>query len=333
MSKLKYLFKRILKMNYKKFFDTINLVHKRSGKNRIVIFFDIIVCGFKYQAGYMDYNLFEMYKMNSKERKTVITRGINNSFIKKYNDQSQIYKFEDKVEFNKIFDKYLNREWIYLKEASLDDFKKYIKDKKEIIVKPVDSSCGTGIEILDPSTRDPKELYDTLINNKQFLVEDVVKQNKEISNIYPHSVNTLRVVTINKKVVAAYLRIGNKGNVVDNFNHGGMATKVNIENGLIEFPAIDKNSEVYTIHPETKEKIVGVTIPMWDKVVELCETIAHVIPEVGYVGWDICVGEDKLYLIEGNDFPGHDIYQLPVHRSDNYGDLPVFERAMKEGEK
>lgn len=333
MSKIKYLFKRILKMNYKKFFDTINLVHKRSGKNRIVIFFDIIVCGFKYQAGYMDYNLFEMYKMNSKERKTVITRGINNSFIKKYNDQSQIYKFEDKVEFNKIFDKYLNREWIYLKEASLEDFKKYIKDKKEIIVKPVDSSCGTGIEILDPSIRDPKELYDTLINNKQFLVEDVVKQNKEISNIYPHSVNTLRVVTINKKVVAAYLRIGNKGNVVDNFNHGGMATKVNIENGIIEYPAIDKNSEVYTIHPETKHKIVGVQVPMWDKVVELCETIAHVIPEVGYVGWDICVGEDKLYLIEGNDFPGHDIYQLPVHRSDNYGDLPVFERAMKEGEK
>ncbi len=333
MSKIKYLFKRILKMNYKKFFDTINLVHKRSGKNRIVIFFDIIVCGFKYQAGYMDYNLFEMYKMNSKERKTVITRGLNNSFIKKYNDQSQIYKFEDKVEFNKIFDKYLNREWIYLKEASLEDFKKYIKDKKEIIVKPVDSSCGTGIEILDPSIRDPKELYDTLINNKQFLVEDVVKQNKEISNIYPHSVNTLRVVTINKKVVAAYLRIGNKGNVVDNFNHGGMATKVNIENGIIEYPAIDKNSEVYTIHPETKHKIVGVQVPMWDKVVELCETIAHVIPEVGYVGWDICVGEDKLYLIEGNDFPGHDIYQLPVHRSDNYGDLPVFERAMKEGEK
>lgn len=320
-------------MNYKKFFDTINLVHKRSGKNRIVIFFDIIVCGFKYQAGYMDYNLFEMYNMNSKERSTIITRGINNSFIKKYNDQSKIYKFEDKVEFNRVFDKYLNREWIYLREASLDDFKKYIKGKKEIIVKPVDASCGTGIEIIDPSKRDPKELYDTLIKNGQLLVEDVVKQNKEISNIYPNSVNTLRVVTINKKVVAAYLRIGNHGNVVDNFNHGGMATKVNIENGLIEFPAIDKESVVYTIHPETKAKIVGVKVPMWDKVVELCETIAHVIPEVGYVGWDICVGEDKLYLIEGNDFPGHDIYQLPVHRSDNYGDLPIFERAMKEGEK
>ncbi len=333
MSKIKYLLKRILKMNYKKFFDTINLVHKRSNKNRLVIFFDIIVCGFKYQAGYMDYNLFEMYNMNSKERKTIITRGINNGFIKKYNDQSLIYKFEDKVEFNKIFDKYLNREWIYLCDASLEDFKKYIKDKKEVIVKPVSASCGTGIEIINPGDKNPEELYNHLKENGQLLVEDVVKQNKVISDIYPHSVNTLRVVTINKKVVAAYLRIGNHGNVVDNFNHGGMATKVNIENGLIEFPAIDKNSDVYKIHPETKKAIVGVTIPMWDEVVKLCEEISHVIPEVGYVGWDICVGEDKLYLIEGNDFPGHDIYQLPVHRSDNYGMLPVFERAMKEGVK
>ena len=332
MSKIKYLFKRILKMNYKKFFDTINLVHKRSNKNRIYIFFDIIICGLKYQAGYMDYNLFEMYNMNSKERKTIITRGINNSFIKKYNDQSQIYKFEDKVEFNKIFDKYLNREWLYLSEASLEDFKKYIKGKTEIIVKPIDSSCGTGIEIIDPRKKDAKELYDTLIKNGQLLVEDVVKQNKEISDIYPHSVNTLRVVTINKKVVAAYLRIGNKGNVVDNFNHGGMATKVNIENGLIEYPAIDKESKVYDVHPETKKAIVGVTVPMWDEVVKLCEEISHIIPEVGYVGWDICVGDKKLYLIEGNDFPGHDIYQLPVHRSDNYGDLPIFEKAMRGDE-
>ena len=220
-----------------------------------------------------------------------------------------------------------------MREASLEDFKDYIKNKKEVIVKPIDSSCGTGIEIINPSERDPEELYNTLIKNGQLLVEDVVKQNKEISSIYPHSVNTLRVVTINKKVVAAYLRIGNHGNVVDNFNHGGMATKVNIENGLIEFPAIDKNSDVYKIHPETKEPIVGVTIPMWNDVVKLCEEISHVIPEVGYVGWDICVGEDKLYLIEGNDFPGHDIYQLPVHRSDNYGMLPIFEEAMKEGIK
>ena len=29
----------------------------------------MIICGFKYEAGYMDYMLFEMYNLNSKQRK------------------------------------------------------------------------------------------------------------------------------------------------------------------------------------------------------------------------------------------------------------------------
>ena len=58
-------------------------------------------------------------------RATVITRGINNSIVKKYNDKNYIECFENKVLFNKLFNKYLNRDWLYLKEASLEDFKKY----------------------------------------------------------------------------------------------------------------------------------------------------------------------------------------------------------------
>ena len=70
-------------MSYKSCFETIDFVHKQNGKNKVFIFFDIVHCGLKYQAGYMDYKLFEMYKLNSKQRKTIITRGINNSIVKK----------------------------------------------------------------------------------------------------------------------------------------------------------------------------------------------------------------------------------------------------------
>ena len=84
MKKIKYIFKRILEMNYKKMFTTINEIHKKTKKSKIIIFIDIIYCGFKYQAGYMDYKLYEMYNMNNQERKTVLTRGINNQLIKRY---------------------------------------------------------------------------------------------------------------------------------------------------------------------------------------------------------------------------------------------------------
>ena len=56
--------------------------------------------------------------MNKKERKTVVTRGINNKIIKQVNDMTQAYKFEDKALFNKLFDKYMNREWIYLEDPA-----------------------------------------------------------------------------------------------------------------------------------------------------------------------------------------------------------------------
>ena len=173
-------------------------------------------------------------------------------------------------------------------------------------------------------------LFYTLLKNNQILVEEVAKQNKVLNDLYPLSVNTLRVVTLNKKVVTAYLRIGNAGNVVDNFNHGGMVTAVDIETGVINYEAIDKSKNVFSIHPYTNKKIVGVKIPMWEDVKKLCVDACEKVPEVGYIAWDVCLGEDKPCLIEGNDFPGHDLYQLPVHRDGNIGLLPVFKKAMEE---
>lgn len=329
MSKLTYLVKRITKMNYSSFFKTIDMVKEKNHKSKISIFFDIVACGLKYQAGYVDYYQFEMYKMNKKERKTVVTRGINNRIIKSVNDMSQAYKFEDKALFNKLFAKYIKREWILLDGENLDDFKKYLKGKKEIIVKPLSLSCGKGVEKLNVSKVGVEELYQTLMKNSQVLVEDVAIQHEVLNKIYPDSVNTLRIITLNKKVVVALLRIGNHHNVVDNFNHGGMVTTIDIETGVINYPAIDKECNVYEIHPQTNKKIIGTKIPMWEEVKSLCEEASSVVPEIGYVGWDVCLGPKEPSLIEGNDFPGHDLYQLPVHRSDNYGILPVFESAMK----
>lgn len=329
MEKIKYLIKRILKMNYKQFFNTINEVYSKTNKNKLSIFIDIINCGIKYQAGYIDYNLFEMYNLNKEERKTIITRGINNEILKKYNDQTKTYIFEDKALFNKLYNKYLNREWIYLKD-NLNEFKKYLKGKEEIIVKPLSLSCGKGVEKIKIKNYTPEELYNYLIKTERYLVEDIAKQHKEISKIYPESVNTVRIVTLNKKVVAAFIRFGNLGNVVDNFNHNGMVTTINIETGIIEYPALDKKKNIYEIHPYTKEKIIGLKIPMWEKVKELCIEACNITPEIGYIGWDVCIGENEPCLIEGNDFPGHDLYQLPIHRKNGIGLLPIFKKAMEE---
>ena len=327
MKKIKYLITRITKMDYKRFFVTINKISKKTGKSRFFLFFDIIYCGLKYQAGYLDYNLFEMYDLNKEQRKTIITRGINNEFVKKYNNPNYTKYFNNKVLFIKKFSKYIGRDWLLINN-NFEEFDALLKKHKKLIAKPINLQCGKGIEMVKDSANNYKT-YETLEKNGQLLVEEILEQCDTLSKIHPTSINTLRVVTINHKVVTAYLRIGNNNNIVDNFNNEGMAAPIEIDSGKIIYPAIDKFDHLYTEHPLTKTPIVGLQIPRWDEVVKLCEEATHVIPEVNYVGWDVCIGKDRLYLIEGNEFPGHDIYQLPPHRKDGIGLLPVFKEAMK----
>lgn len=332
MDKIKYLFKRITNMNYKKMFTTINEIHKKTNKNRIFLFFDIIMCGFKYQAGYMDYKLYEMYDLNKEQRKTIITRGINNQIIKKYNDPNYIKYFSNKIEFNKKFNKYLLRDWMEITENNFEEFKSFIYKHPKIIVKPLSESCGKGVELINVNNKNAKKVYDDLINTKRFLVEEVATQCKELAALHPESINTIRIVTLKGKIVVAFLRIGNNHNIVDNFNHGGMVAPINVETGIIDYLAIDKQGNLFDKHPITNESILWFEIPKWLKIKKFIEKVAQEIKEVGYVGWDVSIDKEP-YLIEGNEFPGHDLYQLPPHRSNGIGLLPTFKKVMESEEK
>ncbi len=336
MGKISYLFKRIKGMNYRKMFDTIDEINKKTNKNKISIFLDIIYCGLKYQAGYMDYKLYEMYDLTEKQRKTIITRGINNSIVKRYNNPAFTKYFSDKIAFNKKFNKYLLRDWMEVKDSpeNFEEFKKFCQKHHEILVKPLSESCGKGVEIFKTNPQNLKKIYQNLLETKRYLVEEVAIQCDEISKLHPSSINTIRIVTLNNEIVAAFLRIGNNNNVVDNFNHGGLVAPINIETGIIDYLAIDKKMNIYEKHPLTNEPILWFKIPKWPRIKRFVIQASKEVPEVGYVGWDVCLGPKDPFLIEGNEFPGHDLYQLPPHRTDGIGLLPRFEKAMnKKGEE
>lgn len=335
MGKIKYLIKRILDMNYKQMFAKIGEVHEKSGKSRIVIFFDMIWCGLVYQAGYMDYALFEMYELNRAQRKTVVTRGINNAFIKRFNDPEYMPEIENKLKFARNFGEFMHRDWLDMQSATEAEFDEFIRKHPVFMAKPVDGMCGKGIEKID--VRDAGEgLYERLKNGVQVVLEECVVQHEKLMELHPCSVNTCRVITLTKSgvtnVVAAYLRIGN-GRYVDNFNSGGMVVPIEEDRGEIIYPALDKAGSLYENHPMTGTPIKGFVIPMWDEVTALVRKAGAVVPQVGLVGWDVCVTDSGPLLIEGNDFPGHDIYQLPPHRTNGIGVLPKFERAIALSEK
>lgn len=331
MGKVGYVLKRIAGLNSKQMFSKIDEVHRKSGKSKAYILFDMIACGFIYQAGYMDYALFEMYNLNRAQRKTVVTRGKNNAFIKRFNDPKYMPLIENKLLFNSRFDRYLKRDWLNIETASDEQFFDFIKKHPVFMAKPADGMCGKGIEKINAADFDKSTLKQYLLDKRLNLLEQIVVQHKILNELHPHSVNTCRVISLFKDgqtyIVAAYLRIGN-GRHVDNFNSGGMVVPIDKKTGKIIYPALDKSGNLYENHPLTGTPIKGFQIPMWDKVVELVKEAGHIIPQVGLVGWDVSVTDDGPLLIEGNDFPGHDIYQLPPHRTNGIGVLPQFEEII-----
>ncbi|MBO5852654.1 MAG: hypothetical protein J6Q74_02460 [Clostridia bacterium] len=334
MRRILYLIKRILKMDYKGLFKTVKSVHKKSGIGRVKLFFDIVKCGLKYGAGYRDYELCEWWNLNDEQRATYVTRGINNTIVTRLNNKDFCHVLDNKIEFNKTFNNYLGRKWLDMSKATFEDFKTFLSGLDVIVSKPVAEACGRGVEKIKVADYPSKEaLFDYLKSINSGLLEEFVVQHKDVSKLYPLSVNTYRIVTVLTEgvphIVYAFIRIGNSGRFVDNINAGGMAAPVNVETGVIEFPAFDKDSNYFETHPYTNCAIKGYQLPQWDKAVDTVLKAATVVPEVGYVGWDVAATENGVVLIEGNPFPGHDILQMPPHVPDKIGMLPQFKKHIK----
>lgn len=268
MANVKYLFQRVMNMNYKAMWEKMSSIHKKTGRSRLAIFRDMKDCAVKYGAGYMDYDLFEMYNLTPEQRDTYLTRGRNNALVVKYNDKAYTGQFDDKVQFNTLFGKYLHRDWVPVTGDNREQVMAFLAAHEVFMAKPSQGSCGWGIEKIRRTDYPSLDaLYDYLVQRAPKLeLEEVLEQHPQVSAIYPGSINTVRMVTIRGK-------------------HG----------------------KVY-----------------------LASEAAQVIPQVGYVGWDVCFTPNGPCLVEGNPFPGHDIYQLPVHTPDKIGIMPRFREIEAE---
>lgn len=332
MGRLSYMMKRAAKMDYGAMLKTANMLHKKTGKSRIWLLADMAKCAARYNAGYIDYKIAEMYRLNDAQRATQITRGISNSIVARMNDKKFWHFFDNKTEFNQLFSAQVKRGWLNLLEASEEDFAKFLEGRGDIICKPIDGSSGQGILKCTPEDyADPAALYRRLKEAGIGIVEDKVIQHPAIAALCPTSVNTIRVATLlgDKKegIVYAYIRIGN-GKVMDNVDCGGMAAPVDIETGVITGVGANKAGETYEIHPMTGTKIPGTQIPYWEDVKTMCLNAMHVVPQVRFVAWDVAITEDGPVFIEGNSFPSHAIPQFAAHFPNGIGILPRFEEFI-----
>ena len=324
---------RLTKMDYKRMWSVTGILRERSGKSRPRLMLDMLVCAAKYNAGYMDYMIARMWEQNDAQRRTVLTRGINNQIVRRMNDKADWHAFDDKAAFNWAFSKWIQRDWMEADGSTLiDALQTFLKGKQTVFVKPLEGSSGQGIEkYTAPDWTDMDAFASKVRAVGKCVIEEGIVQHPRMAELNPGSVNTVRISTLigDKKegIVYAFLRIGN-GKIMDNVDCGGMAARVDLISGKLLTVAADKAGNTFTKHPITGTEIIGFQLPYFEEAKAMCLEAMRMVPSMRYVAWDVALTEQGPTLIEGNSFPSHAVPQFAAHYPDKIGILPEFRKYI-----
>ena len=334
MGKLGFFFKRLVRMDWQAMWKTTSLLTERSGKNRLWLLLDMLRCAIRYNAGYIDYKIAQMYRLTDEQKKTQITRGLSNTIVRRMNDKAYWHLFDDKATFNELFKEEVRRNWMKISpDTDVASFKAFLAQNPDLIAKPLEGSSGVGVERYEREAWEGREdaFLHELIQKQTGIIEERVIQHPRMMDLCPTSVNTIRIATLlgDKKqgIVYAFLRIGN-GKVMDNVDCGGMAARVDLDSGKLLTVGADKQGNTFTHHPMTGTPILGFEVPFFEEAKAMCLKAAEKVPQMRFVAWDVAITQEGPCFIEGNSFPSHAVPQFAAHYPDGIGIMREFRQFM-----
>ena len=149
------------------------------------------------------------------------------------------------------------------------------------------------------------------------IVTAYVEQAAEIGRVYPDTTNAIRVLTMHDDdgafVAAASQRFGTSSSrPVDNFEDGGLTAPVDLVTGTLGAGVSfgrDAVRRLHASHPDTGERIDGMTVPNWTQLRDGIVAIAGRLSMLRYVGWDVAVTDSGFVVLEGNRSPSVQVHQ------------------------
>lgn len=188
----------------------------------------------------------------------------------------------------------------------------------EIVIKPTIYSGG-GREVLFINPGEGEEAFEHIKDiflkyKSDFIVQEPIIQHEEFHKMNSDSVNTMKFVSLLMddvvSIVSAHIRVGLKGNRVDNLTNGGYSVGVD-ENGILLEVGVKSNGEEVTFLPNGYT-FKGKKLPGYKKAVELIKKAHLKLGHFRLVSWDIAIGADETpVFIEYNlFFQGITLHQL-----------------------
>lgn len=236
------------------------------------------------------------------------------NLIKSFANVNQIYAC-------KQHDQYI----VFVNGFENENIVERLKEVKKIAFKKNNLGGGEGFKLLEFTEDEfyinrkkssPENIL-KLLSEDSYILEEYCVQGSFENALWPYSVNTLRMITVQQKngeiaLVFAMQRIGvEKEKCVDNACAGGIYAQINLNDGTLSEARShakdklkDENGQFisYEKHPVTQTQIKGLMIPCWDelkkKIINLHRKISFT--GISFIAWDVALKDSSYVIIEAN---------------------------------
>ena len=287
-----------------------------------------------------EYFMYRFYKWDEETQEQMFLICDQRRLREKYDASRKFVNIIcNKERTNLYFPECVKRPWCVNTKVSLDEFREIFEGVTRVIYKPIDGHRGMGIKSFSIKGDRLEKAYEKLSGYPKGVVEEFVKQHRDMKRLSPNSVNSVRFVTISsfsepvtpdgKFVDVAYsiVRIGRGKSIVDNLHSGGMVANVDLETGTLATHGADRNGMLWEAHPETGTVIKGFKIPYFEEARDMVLKAIEDHHVEGYLGWDIGISQTGPVLLEVNTCPGSDGLQT-AYAQEGKGMKHVMEKYL-----
>lgn len=236
----------------------------------------------------------------------------------------------DKYKLYKKLEPYYKRDVIEIggSEEDFVTFSAFVKKHPEFVVKPCNYWQGIGVHkvSMDKYGNDLRLAFDSILNegaeirkehpsrDDRMVLEELIIQDESMAILHPASVNAIRATAVRGKdgkfhVYHPWIKVGMNGTFVASAALNGFDADIDAETGVVISDGYQENGKVYEVHPDTGIRIKGLQIPRWDEMLVMVDELMALLPEYGYIGWDLVLTKDGWVVMEGN-YSGDFVFQL-----------------------
>lgn len=180
-----------------------------------------------------------------------------------------------------------------------DTMEKY---NSEIVVKKDAAPSGKGIRFMNSKEIEPGD-FDPA---KSYLVQPLFRQHRALAEVYPQSVNTIRISTYldrhgRASVKHKLLRVGHSGNRIVNWGDQDIDLYID-HSGKVVMDALDGIGRIReNYHPDNGYPFLELKVPSMQQAIEACKKAHNKFPYIRFIAWDLYIDEEGMpRMIEWN---------------------------------